>query len=168
MDIPEGATVEQVNGGEGIIVRAANGRFLPGTRSHAPISHENAREFQQTRWQRHRERVQQAAIDAAIETGHAPQGALAVDFAYPIAKAQSKLALSGKRESTRAAEFVFTHAGYPSGGDQQAASGVRLEVWGDALDRVLAVLAGRRNAQLEEQATDVQPSELGSWADDDD
>ena len=142
-NLPPGARIEHY--ANGVIVRAANGHFLPGTRAPATIaSSEDARKLASGRWQRHYERVQQAAIDAAIEAGHAPEGAPRAEFAYPIAKSQARLALKAGRDSTRAAEFVFTHAGYGTGGDQRdAAGGVRLELWGDALERVLALLGER-------------------------
>ena len=115
--LPPGARVEVK--ANGIIVRAANGHFLPGTTAkREPFTRQEAATITSSRWQRHRERVAQAAIDAAIETGHAPADAMATDFAYPIAKSQAKLALKAGRDSTRAAEFVFTHAGYGSQGDQ--------------------------------------------------
>jgi len=141
--LPPGARIEVKP--NGIIVRAANGHFLPGTTARRnEFSQADAGKIASSRWQRHHERVAQAAIDAAIETGHAPADAMAVDFAYPIAKSQAKLALEAGRDSTRAAEFVFTHAGYGTGGDQRdAAGGVRLELWGDALERVLALLGER-------------------------
>ena len=71
-NLPEGARIEQVNGGAGVIVRAANGKFLPGTRSHAPITHENARTLAHARHDAARERFAAGMTRSAVERGRIP------------------------------------------------------------------------------------------------
>ena len=72
-DVPEGATVEQVNGGAGVIVRAANGRFLPGTRTPKPITHDNVHSFVARRVEGARQRAAAGMVQAVIKRGKLPR-----------------------------------------------------------------------------------------------
>ena len=79
--LPPGARVElvDVDGKQGVIVRAPNGRFLPGTRSHNPITHENARERRAARYEAARERFAAGMTAAAIARGRIPASGAPLD-----------------------------------------------------------------------------------------
>jgi len=79
--LPPGARVElvDVDGKQGVIVRAPNGKFLPGTRSHSPITHENARERRAARYEAARERFAAGMTAAAIARGRIPASGAPLD-----------------------------------------------------------------------------------------
>jgi hypothetical protein len=71
---PDLVTVEEY--GTGRIVRGADGRFLPGTRSPAPITNENARDMHALRREQKQAAILEAANAAAIlqaEAANDPQ-----------------------------------------------------------------------------------------------
>ena len=70
------ATVQEYttpDGAKGVIVRDANGHFLPGTRTHAPITHANARTLAIDRHTRAKEAAAAGIADALVERGITPQ-----------------------------------------------------------------------------------------------
>ena len=79
--LPPGARVElvDVDGKQGVIVRAPNGKFLPGTRSHSPITRENARERRAARYEAARERFAAGMTAAAIARGRIPASGAPLD-----------------------------------------------------------------------------------------
>ena len=137
--------VEPLENG-GVIVRGKNGRFLPGTRSPAPITDANAREFQQRRVEMARERVIKGA-NAAVAKAQPndwdnPQD---LDYVEAIAEAQATQALMvGDPTSTRAAEWTMAHSGLPAA-KQAEPQVVRHEYVFDAQTaEVLQLIASRQ------------------------
>lgn len=87
-ELPPGARIEHisVDGKEGVIVRAANGKFLPGTRPPIPITSANAREYQARRVEMAKERFAAGVVEAAIERKRIPQGAEPFDAWQAVGK----------------------------------------------------------------------------------
>lgn len=161
-DIPQDVTVEQYSkdGKTGVIVRAANGNFLPGTKTHAPISHANARAFNARRYDKQRAAFAAGVTKAIQDTGLLPPSDDHAASAWGVIAERATTVLLDT-DTARGFADLMTPIGRNAGWIQQdrdredSTGGVRLEVWGDALDRVLDALRSRDDV-IDAQAQDAE------------
>jgi hypothetical protein len=152
-NLPEGATVEIVKVGdkEGVIVRAPNGRFLPGTNTPSQITTENQRGMRARRYQLAADAARAGMLKHVQECG-----TLDIDLRQPV-DAWGELVghaagLAMVSDSARGLAELGRFVGQAAQmlpdqrerSDEVEAGGVRLTLWGDALDRVLEVLTQPR------------------------
>jgi hypothetical protein len=169
VDIPEGATIEQYSkdGKTGVIVRAANGNFLPGTKTHEPISHANARAMNSRRYQLQREAFAAGVVQAIQDTGLLPRAGDKDAAAWQVIANKATTVLLDTDNARNIADLMQP-IGRNAGWLQQdkdrddPASGVRLEVWGGAVDKLLDVLQQRDSADV--IAAPVCPIIMGALA----
>jgi hypothetical protein len=121
-----------------------NGRFVKGhmVGVKTRITPANARIYEARRRAIATQRAEDGIRAAVAERGITLPGA-PLDWVEPIARARAIAALDpGHRDGVANARFVFAAAGVPladqQGGDEDG--GMRLEVWGDALERILEAL----------------------------
>ena len=133
-----------------LIVRRPDGRFGKGTRSPAPITHDNAREMLERRREKKRQIIA-AAAQAAVQRGDlvAAHGG----DAWLAEVAQSMMTIATTPEASRAvaaAEWLMLHTGnsetkQDNSGDNGAPAAVTLSLSADAV-RMLAGLIGGDNS----------------------
>lgn len=126
------------------IDRDDNGRFVKGHMVSATtrITPANTCIYQARRREIAAQRAEDGIRAAIAERGITLPGA-PLDWVKPIARARAIAALDpGHRDGVANACFVFASASVPladqRGGDE--VGGMRLEVWGDALERILETL----------------------------
>jgi hypothetical protein len=130
------------DGKAGRIVRGKDGKFLPGTSTHAPVTHDNAQQFQQARIAAKRE-VMAAAANAAIDGG---KWSAAGNLAYAAAIADTamlKATTPDDPKAIEAARFLLENTGLAEQRTQQQQDSVPAAIAGELVTMLRDVLAQR-------------------------
>ncbi len=148
--MPEGARVEQYskNGKTGVIVRAANGNFLPGTKPPVPITSANARSMSARRYDKQRQAFAAGVTKAIADTGLLPPSDDHAAAAWGVIAERATGILLDTDNARNFADLmqpIGRNAGWlrEDKDREDSTGGVRLEVFGDAVDKLLDVLRPR-------------------------
>lgn len=156
----------------GTIIRGKGGRFLPGTRSPAPITNANARELQQKRWNAYRKAAAKGitkeamSIDPSVKT---PADA----WSLVAAKQYSALMDSDKPRGDDLHRLGQVIGALPLAGEIQAQqagqAGVTVSVSADTARDLISKLIGNGcdnyTYHKQEDIVDAEAEDVGSKGD---
>lgn len=155
-------TTTQPNGRGGLIVRKPNGQFAPGTQPPVAITSANARILAARRYDKQRAAFAAGVVQAIADTGLLPPGNDKDAAAWQVIANKATTVLLDADSARGVADLmqpIGRNAGWIAQDRERddSTGGVRLEVWGDALDRVLDAL--RPRDVVDAQAIDVTTDE---------
>lgn len=159
--LPPGARIEQYSkdGKTGVIVRAANGNFLPGTKPANPITPANARSMAARRYETQKAAFAAGVAKAIADTGLLPRTDNKDAAAWGVIAERATTVLLDTDTARGFADLmqpIGKNAGWlrEDKDRDDSTGGVRLEVFGDAVDKLLDALRPRADV-IDAEATDA-------------